>query len=191
MSLKNVVQVELGRRKHLAGWTLGEQVFEEGLRSAASSLRPQQVLLLSFRDVEFATGSFFKATWLRLREDSENWVPVVVGHLTEEVRHEFEVFLLGLRLPGLEATDWGEAGIEHAKLHGQMESTSQRALMALLNTPGATAPELERLSGESLSPTAWTNRLQELHRNGLAFREKAGRAWRFSPVAKRIEVSHG
>lgn len=173
-------------QEQLAGRVLGDRVYAEVLTPALEARAPSTVLVLSFRGVKFATGSFLKATWLRLHPDGEPAIPSVVAHLSEDVRTEFRIFLDGHRRPGLEARDWTSDRIALASLHGHLESPSFSAFSALLAAPGATAPELHRAGNESISATAWTNRLNELHRLGLALRRKRGRAWSFYPLTQEV-----
>lgn len=181
-----VLDITLGRQQ-LAGRVFGDLVFKDVIAPAVSSRGASTVLILSMRGAEFVTGSFLKATWLRLHLETEPAVPSVVAHLSDDVRSEFAIFLRGHRLPGLEAIDWTEDGISLARAHGQIEEPALNAFRALAARPGATAPELQAESHERVSPTAWTNRLNELHHHGLVLREKAGRAWRFFPIAREIE----
>lgn len=180
--------IELGRgEQQLAGRSLGDDRYQNVIEPVRQALMSHGVLLLSFRGVEFATGSFFKATWHALHPDDGAAVPSVVAHLSDDVREEFSIYLRGHRLLGLEAVDWTATEVSLANVHGQVEDSELRALQALCANPGATAPELQNLSADKVSPTAWTNRLNELHRQGLAFREKAGRAWRFFPIARQVQ----
>lgn len=186
--MRNEVRLlELGLgEKHLAGRSIGDERFKKVIEPARRALEPQHVLLLSFRHVEFATGSFFKATWHALHPDSGPAVPSAVAHLSDDVREEFSIYLRGHRLLGLEAVDWNESEVIAASVHGHVEESEFAALEALCTNPGATAPELQARSADDVSATAWTNRLNELHRQGLAFRQKAGRAWRFFPIAREV-----
>lgn len=179
--------VDLGcGEPQLVGRTIGDHRYERIIDPARRALDPHGVLLLSFRGVEFATGSFFKATWKALHPDEGPAVPCAVAHLCDEVREEFSIYLRGHRLLGLEAIDWTASELSLATIHGHVEDSEFSALRALCSNPGATAPELQALSNDKVSPTAWTNRLNELHRQGLAFRQKAGRAWRFFPIAREV-----
>jgi hypothetical protein len=178
-----LLDITLGHEQ-LVGATLGARVYRDVIAPAAR--QHAGVLLLSVRGAHFATSSFFKATWLALRKETAA-VPVMIAHVTDEIREEFVVFLGHYGLPGMEALDWNEEEIVLARLHGHLEPPSLSALRALVARPGATAPELHKDSGEDVSTTAWTNRLNELYRHGLATREKAGRAWRFYPVPREVE----
>ena len=179
--------MDVGRgEQQLAGRSLGDRLYEDVIAPALGGLTAESILVLSFRGIEFVTGSIFKATWLRLHPENDVAVPSMVAHLSDEVRGEFAIFLKGHRLPGLEAIDWSATGVTLATLHGHVEDSSFNALQALTANPGATAPQLQNASRENVSPTAWTNRLNELHKQGLAFREKAGRAWRFFPTAREV-----
>lgn len=189
MSFK-IALVELAKgRQMLAGATLGEELYRELLAPAVARSEESTILLLSLRGAQFVTSSFLKATWLKLHPEDGSAVPSMVSHLSEDVRIEFTTFLRGHRLPGLEASDWSSTGVSKARLHGHYEDAAASALLALARKPGATAPELHLASKDQVTATAWTNRLNELHRLGLVARKKAGRAWRFFPLAKEFE--HG
>jgi len=172
--------------KHLVGRTLAESVFQTTILPALEGCRPDDRLVLSFAGVELATGSFLKATWLKIHQTQPRGPRCLVTDLCEEVRSEFDIFLHGNRLPGLEATDWTDDGVSVARLHGRIEDAAYAALRLLTEMRGATAPELYRASDQRLTPTAWTNRLNELWRLGLAYREPAGRASRFYPAANEV-----
>lgn len=175
----------------LAGGALGERLYRERIEPALEAASSNCVLLLSFRGVESVTGSILKATWHRLHPSTGVQVPSMLAHLSEDVRGEFSIYLRSEGLAGLEALDWRKDSIDHAMVHGQLEASTISTLQALVKTPGATAPQLQATSNESISATAWTNRLNELHRQGLAFREKAGRAWRFFPLAQSMVAGAG
>lgn len=171
----------------MAGATAGQALYTEFIEPVAREASSGLVVVLGLRDVAWATGSIFKATWLKVQTELE--IPVAVAHLSEDVREEFHVFCMGSRRPGVEAVDWDSGGISVASLHGHVEDASLRSLDLLIQHPGSTAPELHQRSEGELQPTAWTNRLNELVRRGLAVRERAGRAWRFYPIMR--EVRHG
>jgi hypothetical protein len=159
------------------------------LIAPALPLVDRQVLILSFKNVELVTGSFLKATWLRLEDAEQNRVSAAVAHLNDDLRTDLETFLKGSSLTALEALDWSASGIRLARLLGNLEPAALTTLKAIIERPGSTAPELHDKSTDNVSPTAWTNRLNELYRQGLAHREKAGRAWRFFPTTEKID--HG
>lgn len=178
--------IDLGGREQLAGYSLGERLFEERIEPALEGAAEETLLLLSFRGVEFVTGSFIKATWHRLHPPEGVRVPSMLAHLNEDVRTEFAIYVRSERLAGLEAVDWMASKVKLAALHGELEDPAMRALTAISAAPGSTAPQLQASSPERVTPTAWTNRLNELHRQGLAFRQKAGRAWKFFPLAEEV-----
>jgi len=179
--------VDLGRgEQQLAGRALGDHLFDEVIAPALRGATAETILLLSFRGVEFVTKSIFKATWHRLHPDNGVLVPSMVAHISDDVRAEFSIYLKSERVAGLEALDWSEAEVTLATLHGHLEDSAVSALQAITANPAATAPQIQSASEEGVSATAWTNRLNELHRQGLAFREKAGRAWRFLPIAREV-----
>lgn len=195
MSFK-VRLVDVGQgESQLAGRALGDRVFAELIEPVLADATEDTLLLLSLQGVEFVTGSIFKATWHRLHPEAGVRVPSMLVHLSDDVRSEFAIYLKSERVAGLEALDWTEKAVTVAMLHGQLEDSAANALQALVANPGTTAPQLQGTSAEKVSATAWTNRLNELHRQGLASREKAGRAWRFFPLAQKVcmnaEVDRG
>ena len=178
--------IDLGLEQQLAGRALGDRLFNEAIAPALLGATPETILLLSFRGVEFVTGSIFKATWHRLHPDEGVAVPSMVAHLSDDVRAEFAIYLKSERVAGLEALDWSGTDVTLATLHGLLEDSAMNALQAVTANAGSTAPQLQCASPEVVSATAWTNRLNELHRQGLALRQKAGRAWRFFPLAREV-----
>lgn len=179
-----LLDITLGHAQ-LVGAILGERVYQAVIAPAAQA-SDGAVLLLSTRGAHHATSSFFKATWLALRANTTAAPPAMLAHASEELREEFDTFLGRYRLPGMEALDWNDKGVVLARLHGHIEASSLSALRALVARPGSTAPELHKDCGEDVTTTAWTNRLNELYRHGLATRAKAGRAWRFYPVSREF-----
>jgi hypothetical protein len=189
MSFKLIKVIHVAaEKKQLAGKIYGESVFER-LIAPSLPLVDNQILILSFKNAELVTGSFLKETWLRLEDAEQNRISAAVAHLNDDLRTDFETFLKGSSLAALEALDWKASGIRLARLLGDLEPAALTTLAAILKRPGSTAPELHVESTEHVSATAWTNRLNELYRQGLARREKAGRAWRFFPTAEKID--HG
>ena len=173
-------------RSELHGATAGEDAYVTMLAPVlAGAAGSSAIVILGLRGVEWVTASFLKATWLKARVSSEAG-PLAVAHLSDEVRSEFDIFCKGHRLPGLEAKDWNDQGIAVGTLHGHIEDTSWEALQFLIANPGATAPGLHALSRDSVSPTAWTNRLNELCRLGLAVRRRSGRAWNFFAIMREV-----
>jgi hypothetical protein len=178
-----LLDITLGHEQ-LVGAILGERVYQKVIAPAARV--GTGVLLLSARGANHATSSFFKATWLALRANTTAMPPVMLAHASDELREEFDTFLGRYRLPGMEALDWNDKGVVLARLHGHIEAPSLSALRALVARPGSTAPELHKDCGEDVTTTAWTNRLNELYRHGLATRAKAGRAWKFYAVSREF-----
>jgi hypothetical protein len=180
--------VDLGLNEtQLAGRALGDRLYNDAIAPALSKASAETILLLSFRGVEFATGSIFKATWHRLHPEAGVVVPSMVAHLSDDVRAEFAIYLRSERVAGLEALDWRGTEVTLATLHGHFEDSALSALQAVTASAGSTAPKIQSASEEAVSPTAWTNRLNELHRQGLAVRQKAGRAWQFFPLAREVQ----
>lgn len=190
MRIEHTLVLDLSRgKKHLLGATLGQDIFEVVLEPALP-VPPDTAVLLSCRGAQYVTGSILKATWLQLVKRAPG-SPIMLADAASDVLGEFDMFLGDRHLAGLVAQKWTRRSVLNARLHGHLEPPGRAALRALVASPGSTAPELHEASDELVSATAWTNRLNELHRAGLAVREKAGRAWRFFPAAKEVEISDG
>lgn len=180
-----LIDVSLGERL-LAGASLGHRIHEQLIAPVIARPVTQRILILSFRSAEYVTGSVLKAVWGKLHTESGVPAPSLVAHLCNDVQSEFVIYLLSQRAAGLEALEWNKNEVHTARLHGHLEEPAFSALAILGKYPGSTPPQLHAESGEQVSPTAWTNRLNELYRQGLALRQKSGRAWRFYPVAREV-----
>lgn len=183
-------RVQIGASGHiLAGRIAGEAAWRERIAPAVATLPVGTILLVSFEGLSAVTGSVLKQTWGKLHPGDQPATPAMAVDLCADVLDEFRMYLESRGIGALQAMEWTEEQVLHARLHGSNEPSVEETLLALTTSPGASAPELHAKGGASIGPTAWTNRLNELHRQGLVFRERDGRAWRFYPLCK--EISHG
>ncbi len=173
----------------LAGRVAGEAAWRARIAPAIAALPAATILLVSFEGVSAVTGSVLKQTWGKLHPGDQPATPAMVVDLCADVLEEFRMYLESRGIGALQALEWTDKHVRQARLHGSNEPSVEETLLALTASPGASAPELHAKGRASIGPTAWTNRLNELHRQGLVFRERDGRAWRFYPLCK--EISHG
>lgn len=179
----------------------------EILRSAPDISR---VILLDFAGIEAANASYLKATalWLlrcgsihaeieddRIRSapaglEAFNVFPVAVN-ASDEVLEEFDTLLRSERLPFLVVEKSDGDRILKAVQMGHLEPALEETMTALANERRSTATVLcERYPRKPLiKPSAWSNRLSELHRLRLSRREREGRQWFYMSLAD--EVQHG
>jgi hypothetical protein len=87
----------------------------------------------------------------------------------------------------LNATRLRHDSVEEAKLLGHLDSTLAFTLRAAGQQGTVTAPELHRaFPRDKVTVSAWNNRLNDLLALRLVRRIRAGRAWRYEPVARKI-----
>lgn len=165
------------------------------------------VVIFDLSNLEAANASFLKATLLdllwrgRLHAESEdspngphrdglNVYPVVYGP-NGDVRDELLTVLASERLTALEALVSEGERIVRGRVLGRLDDALESTLTALTAEGSSTAPQLcEKYPQRSaIKATAWNNRLVELYRQRLATRERAGRQWIYSAIAK--ELDHG
>ena len=112
---------------------------------------------------------------------------VCVAGLSPEVVVEFQEFLKPRELPMLYARRLKGEAIEEAVLLGYLDPTLRQTLKAIAAEGRTTAPALHQShSDEDVTVTAWNNRLNDLHSFRLVRRVRAGRAWEYEAIAKKI-----
>ena len=164
--------------------------------------RPVTVFV-DFSAVEAANTSFIKAAYLeliwwgqryadsedafRVVRDSANVFPVLRG-LRDEVREEVITALISEGLAALEAHSVHHETIVRGQTLGRLEDALRATLDALTKEGFSTATSLcERYpSKKPVQPTAWNNRLVELHRLRLVTRERSGRQWIYQALTKEL-----
>lgn len=188
----------------LYGATMGE-AHAAPLFARLTTTPPGTPVIIDFTGIAAVTASYLKTTIIRLvdaavlstglddlpqslrsKAEAFDVFPFVAG-CSPDVVEEIGTVLESRSLPLLEAVDWAATGVTHARLHGVLERALREALTALMGQESATATALARLGGPN--PTAWNNRLAELHRLRLATRERVGKQLVFRRVAR--EVEHG
>lgn len=192
------------------GATMGQQHIAPLVDALRGSRHVSQVILLDFAGIEVTNASYLKATalWLlrggiahadvedeRIRTapaglEAFNVFPVAMN-LSGEVREEFDTLLRSERLPFLAVESSEGDRIVRAVQMGHLEPALEETMTALSEEQRATATALcERYPRKPpIKPSAWSNRLSELHRLRLARREREGRQWFYMSLAD--EVQHG
>ena len=174
---------------------------------AEGSLPQGSLVLLDFSEIEAVNASYIKGTafWLltcgqlSTRPSDSHFSPrhsadprpydlfVSVTGLATDLVEEFREFLRPRGLPLLHAIRVKGEGIEEARLLGHLDSALLHTLKVLCRQGRATAPQLfEANREESVTVTAWNNRLNDLSGLRLVRRFRAGRAWEYEPLAARI-----
>lgn len=190
------------------GATMGQKhiaALVDELRKAPDTSR---VVLLDFTGIEAVNASYVKATalWLlrcgtahadiedgRSRSapiglEAFNVFPVLLSP-TADVREEFDALLRSERLPFLVAEASEGDCIVRAVQVGHLEAAIEETLIALARERRATASELcERYPCKPpIKPSAWSNRLSEMHRLRMARREREGRQWFYVSLADEVQ----
>jgi hypothetical protein len=192
------------------GATAGEQHMQAVYRGVAHGTIPTgSCLVLDYGGITAVNGSYIKATalWVltcgqlsattaapleppfpRHEADPRPYdLFVCVTGLTADLEVEFQEFLKPRRLPLINALRLERDSIEEAKLLGHLDPTLALTLKAVGQHDTITAPELHRaFPRDKVTVTAWNNRLSDLHALRLVRRVRAGRAWEYEPVARKI-----
>lgn len=192
------------------GATVGERHMQSVYRRVAQgAILPGSCIVLDYAGITGINGSYIKATalWVltcgQLSATSSaplaSPVPrheadprpcdlfICVTGLSPDLEVEFQEFLKPRRLPLICALRLQDDSVEEAKLLGHLDPTLAFTLKAAGQHDMVTAPELHRtFPGDKVTVTAWNNRLNDLHVLRLVRRIRAGRAWKYGPVAKRI-----
>lgn len=154
--------------------------------------RPQpQSLFLDFSGVQFASASFlresifpFKALARAVRS---SWYPVV-ANASPEILEELEV-VCSARSDTFLACDVGHNGqVKNARLVGGLDSKQRDAYEFVTTRGNATAKALMEARAtkaeESISPTAWNNRLSALVEKGIIGEISEGRQKLYIPLLR-------
>jgi hypothetical protein len=196
---------------HRATYTLGEQHlgrFLKTLTKSSPSLRQPEELgelvVVDFKGIESATGSYLKATVVRLlqlgaasvnaraEQDPDTWLNVypLVANLNAELSDELDQVLAIQEVPCLEVVKAGDDGVIAAKLRGPLDRALRETLRAVEELRSATATALsERFAADAkIATTAWNNRLSDLCVRRLVRRRRVGRQWVYEPVARQVQL---
>ena len=181
---------KLGKR--LQGKPSGRKHFAEicGLLAEAKA---EEVVILDFDRVESVNASWVNmaiAPLLRWCSESQNdFFPVLARfpakdfdelELVAEKNQQCYAISQGVCVP-----------LEKVTLIGPLDPSLRSTLSQLQTAGEATGAGLARTVPDAeILPTAWNNRLKDLHTMRLVFRRKEGRQQIYSPLAKEVAF-HG
>lgn len=165
------------------------------------------VVVLNFGGIDAANGSYLKATALWLLRAGAASAAIDDGHAREapagiealnvfplatnlsgEVRDDLDTLLRSEQLPLL-CGEHSSGVLERVEILGHLDPALKSTLLALSREKRATATDLcERFPQKpAIKPSAWSNRLSELHRLRLAGREREGRQWFYISLASEVQ----
>lgn len=190
--------------KIAVGATLGQSIIAPVIDRLRQRQRDATTVVVDFKNVEAVNTSFIKAVFLefvwwgrrfagsedapRIDRDSANVFPVL-RRLHDDVREEIITALVSEDLAAFEVVTAHAEEIARGRVLGRLDDALRVTLEALAKEGASTAPTLcERYpSRKPIQPTAWNNRLVELHRHRLVTRERAGRQWIYGSLVKELD----
>ena len=177
-----------------AGATLGNR-HRLGLLDQIPRDLLTSTVLVDFALLEGVTASYLKAFLAPLLESNDTAtasslddalrIHVFVVNLGDDIREDLNAALASIGKPCLEAIEWSEDGVTRARIHGPIEQKIADAFDDLITVGGGTAADM-RQRDRSVGVTGWHYRLGELHKLGFARRTKAGRSWKYEPIATEV-----
>jgi hypothetical protein len=177
-----------GRRKALGGAIPGKALLAKLITSVEPPAGPQAVLL-DFKEVEFATGSFLRESVLGFRDYCTRTQPdlyPVVANAGEVILDELD-FLLTLKGDALVACTANRHGVVAAsQIVGQLHEKQRLTFEAVVAAHEADAAFLQKKFGQSekIQLTGWNNRLSSLVAKGVLMEVKKGRSKVYRPIVE-------
>jgi hypothetical protein len=162
-----------------------------GLINAYGQGDDSSLVILDFREVHVATGSFLRESVLGFRDYCRRRQPpaaVVIANadaiVSEELRNLLQA--LGDALVACELTPSGKQRDAHVL--GPLEEKQRVTLGAVLRLGAADARALHERFGraEKIGVTGWNNRLAALVQKGILVEEREGRTKRCRPVIQEL-----
>lgn len=205
MSMVDRIIELVPRGAHLHGATLAQKHLAK-LLPELSTLTEPAAFILNLENAKSVTGSYLRATvhWAFLCGQTEagtnghslsidRWAvrplplfPAVSGG-SPEVVDDVDDFFRARALPLLQITKRKEARLQQARLLGLLDRFLSSTLFSLAEIGEATAAELAEKNNETITVNAWSNRLADLYAHRLVTRRRAGKFWRYSPLAEEIK----
>ncbi|MBS4004956.1 hypothetical protein [Bradyrhizobium sp. G127] len=175
-----------GNEPILAGRLTGKRAFVTALEALPEMVEPTLVLL-DFRNVDFATSSFLSEVVLPLRDHLRFRHPpgyAVAANLSDIVREEIEEMLRRSGDALLTCRTDTEGHIRDVQLCGNLEDKLQETLTLVSRKRETTAAQLhaESRTVDAVGPTAWNNRLTALAAKSLVVEVLQGRTKKYRPV---------
>lgn len=176
----------------------------DSLKLDSRKQRIEHAVILDYSKIVSTTTSYVKGSFLRLLQSGQlysnperypsledpgliswNVYPLIFA-ANDEIIDEFHAVLRLYNAVCLEAIKFDQRGIYSARLHGNIDDVSQRALRLLQANGPSTAGELHSSHPDGVSLNAWINRLNDLVALRLAHRKRDGRRWLYSPIVSEI-----
>lgn len=194
-------------RSHLFGASAAQADMEPVVSKLRDRPDGGTIFCLDFRNVQSVTGSYLRATvlWALLcgQADAKQttavsltdpWAlrplpvfPVLIG-CSPEVAEEIHDFFAQRNLPALLVTEGSPPSIEKATILGRLDSFLFSTLRSLCAMGEATASQLAETSDERITVNGWSNRLADLFAFRLVTRQRRGKYWVYSPLARRFTL---
>lgn len=201
-----VLQIKPGRQ-HLFGASSAQADMEAVLRQLQEGSGGGVVLALDLSKAESVTGSYLRGTvlWGLLcgQADAKQtpatgladpWAlrplpifPVLAG-CSMQIAEEVHDFFAQRNLPVLLVTEGSPAEIEKAAILGKLDGFLLSTLQALCQLRQGTAAQLAEKSDERITVNGWSNRLADLFSLRLVTRQRSGKYWIYSPLAKKYTL---
>lgn len=194
-------------RQHLFGASSAQADMEPVLRQLLESSGGDIVLAVDLTNVESVTASYLRGTalWGLLCGQAyakqtpatglaDPWAlrplpifPVLTG-CSPEIAEEVHDFFAQRNLPILMITEGSPAEIEKAAILGKLDGFLLSTLQALCEIREGTAAQLAEKSDERITVNGWSNRLADLFSLRLVTRQRSGKYWIYSPLAKKYTL---
>lgn len=191
-------------RQHLYGASSAQADMEPVLRQLQESSGGSVVLNVDLSGAESITSSYLRGTmlWALLcgQADAKQtpatsladpWAlrplpifPVLTG-CSREVAEEAHDFFAQRNLPVLLVTEGSPPDIEKAAILGRLDSFLFSTVRSLCMLGEGTAAQLAEASDERITVNGWSNRLADLFALRLVTRQRSGKYWIYSPLAKK------
>lgn len=177
-----------GRRTVLGGAILGKEILAKLITAVKSPPEPEAVLL-DFKRVDVATGSFLREAVLGYRNYCTRTQPdiyPVVADANDVIIDELD-FLLKLNGDALVVCALKSGNrVKSTRILGQLHEKQQLTFDAVLaaGETDAAALESQFRGSEQIQITGWNNRLSSLVAKGLLMEVRKGRSKVYRPVVE-------
>lgn len=177
---------QLGNRLH--GKTAGRGDYAR-LCSCMADASLGQIVFLDFSGIDLVNGSWLNmavAPLLRWAAESQNDLYPILTQFPGAWLDELElVAQINGQCYGL--TEKSELPIKRMRLIGPLDEALRETFSLVAKFKTVTGAELARRVPEAqILPSAWNNRLKDLHDKRLVVRRKEGRQQIYSPLAEEV-----
>lgn len=192
-------------RQHLFGASSAQADMTLIMRELQDRSPTSVVLVVDMSGVESISGSYLRATvlWALLCGQAEaKQTPVasladpwavrplplfpVLTQCSPAIAEEVHDFFAQRALPVALVTEGSPPEIEKAAILGRLDGFLFSTLRSLCALGEATAAQLSETSEERITVNGWSNRLADLFALRLVTRQRNGKYWIYSPLAKKF-----